>query len=139
MQPNPKSLVKSKKSLLDTSAIIALLKKEPGYEILEDVIANSSMSSVNLSELVAVLARSGVPEEEIDEIITDIVPEIIPFSENLSIKTGKLISVTKEYGLSLGDRACIATGSYYNMEIYTKDSIWLNLTENVKVKITLVH
>lgn len=55
MSTSSKSLTKTKKYLLDTSAIIALLKKESGYKILEDVIAASSISSVNLSELVSVL------------------------------------------------------------------------------------
>jgi len=68
MPQKSKMSTKNKKTLLDTSAIIALLKKEPGYEILEGLIANSSISSVNLSELVAVLVRSGIAEDEIDEI-----------------------------------------------------------------------
>jgi PIN domain nuclease of toxin-antitoxin system len=127
MQQKSKQPAKNKKTLLDTSAIIALLRKEPGYEILEDLIANSSISSVNLSELVAVLARSGITETEIDEIITDLVPEIIPFSENLAIQAGKLTNQTKGLGLSLGDRACIATGIHHNMTIYTTDKIWQEL------------
>ncbi|WP_342267542.1 type II toxin-antitoxin system VapC family toxin [Candidatus Tisiphia endosymbiont of Empis tessellata] len=139
MQTSSKSLIKTKKFLLDTSAIIALLKQESGYKILEDVIASSALSSVNLSELVSVLTRSNIKENEIDTIITDIVPDIIPFSESISIKAGKLISLTKDYGLSLGDRACIATGSYYNMEIYTTDKIWLKLSDKLPVKIILVH
>lgn len=118
---------RNKKILLDTSAIIALLKKEPGYEILEDLVANSSISSVNLSELVAVLVRSGIAENEIDEIITDILPEIIPFSEDLAIQAGKLAKHTKDFGLSFGDRACIATGINHNMTIYTTDKIWQEL------------
>ena len=118
---------KNKKVLFDTSAIITLLKKEQGYELLEDLIASSVISSVNLSELVTILARNNVVESEIDAIITDIVPEIIPFSEHLAIEAGKLAAHTKNFGLSLGDRACIATGIYYNMTIYTTDKIWLEL------------
>ena len=79
---------KSKKVLLDTSAIIALLKKEPGYELLEEVIAHSAVSTVNLSELVSVLARNSIDESEIDEIIRDIIPEIIPFTEDKLSKQG---------------------------------------------------
>ncbi|WP_375319182.1 type II toxin-antitoxin system VapC family toxin [Candidatus Tisiphia endosymbiont of Oplodontha viridula] len=139
MSTSSKSLTKTKKYLLDTSAIIALLKKESGYKILEDVIAASSISSVNLSELVSVLIRSNIAENEIDVIITDIVPEIIPFCENICIKTGKLSRLTKDYGLSLGDRACIATGCYYNMEIYTADKIWLKVADNITARIILVR
>lgn len=64
---------------------------------------------------------------EIDKIITDIVPTIIPFSKEVAIEVGKLTSFTKQYGLSLGDRACIATGMYHNMIIYTTDKIWAEL------------
>lgn len=127
MQQKSKQPPKNKKTLLDTSAIITLLKKEPGYQILEDLIANSSISSVNLSELVAVLVRSGITETEIDQIITDLVPEIIPFCENLAIQAGKLANQTRGLGLSLGDRACIATGIHHNRAIYTTDKIWQEL------------
>lgn len=124
MQINPK---KGKKFLLDSSALIALLKKESGYEMVADVIANSAISSVNLSELVAVLARTGVSEEDIDVIISDLVPEIIPFCEDISIKAGKLAKLTQNYGLSLGDRACLATAIIAQLPVYTADKAWVEL------------
>ncbi|KJV91651.1 type II toxin-antitoxin system VapC family toxin [Rickettsia bellii] len=127
MQQKNKSLLKSEHILLDTSAVITLLKKETGYKLIEEIIANSSISSVNLSELVSVLVRTNIPMHEIDKIITDIVPTIIPFSKEIAIEAGKLTSFTKQYGLSLGDRACIATGMYHNMIIYTTDKIWAEL------------
>jgi ribonuclease VapC len=135
MQTNPKN----KKTLLDTSALIALLKKEPGYQKVDDVLAHSAISSVNLCELVSILAKNSIPENEIDEIINDIVPEIIPFCENVGIKAGKLSKFTTEYGLSLGDRACIATAEYYNMNVYTADKVWAKLEKNVSTKITLIR
>lgn len=58
------------KSLLDTSAVIALLKKEPGYEIIEEIIGSANISVVNLSELISVLTKSGLLEEEVDDITT---------------------------------------------------------------------
>lgn len=137
MQTNNKS--QDKKFLLDTSAIIALLKKEPGYETIANIIASSAISSVNLSELVAVLARGGVSEQDIDQIITDLIPEIIPFCENISIKSGKLAKLTEKYGLSLGDRACLSTAEYYNMNIYTADKIWAELSQLVAANIIVIR
>ena len=132
MQINSK--LKGKKCLLDTSALIALLKKESGYEVIENVIASSAISSVNLSELVAVLTRSGVSEQDIDEIISDLVPEIVPFCE--AIRTGKLAKLTQNYGLSLGDRACIALGITLGLPIYTADKVWAELKlENTDIRL----
>ena len=127
------------KVLVDTSALVALLKKEPGHEIVSNIIASSAVSSVNLSELIAVLNRLGVSENDIDEIITDLVPEIIPFCENISIKTGKLSTLTQGYGLSLGDRACLATGDYYQMNIYTADKIWAELKNIISSNIVMIR
>ncbi len=135
--PINKASVKNK-ILLDSSVIIALLKKEPGWEFVDSVLAHSAMSSVNFCELVSVLARSNIPENEIDEITKDIIPEIIPFSEDIAVTAGKLIPLTKDYGLSLGDRACIATGLVYGMEIYTRDRIWLELKDKSAAKISLI-
>lgn len=92
-----------------------------------------------MSELVAVLTRFGVLEDEVNEIITDIVPEVIPLSENIAIGAGKLIATIKNYGLSLGDRACIATGEYCKMEIYTMDKTWLKLQSQITVKINVIR
>jgi PIN domain nuclease of toxin-antitoxin system len=134
MQINSK--LKGKKCLLDTSALIALLKKESGYKVIENVIASSAILSVNLSELVAVLTRSGVSEQDIDEIISDLVPEIVPFCEAISIKTGKLAELTQNYGLSLGDRACIALGITLGLPIYTADKVWAELKlENTDIRL----
>ena len=138
MQQKSKNTTASTKSLFDTSAIIAVLKKEANYEMLEEVIGNSAITTVNLSELVAVLARCGVIEEEINEIIKDIVPEVIPFTTEIAVHAGKLIKLTASSGLSLGDRACIATGMYYNMRIYTTDKAWLSLNLD-KADIVLVR
>lgn len=131
--------LKSNKVLLDTSALIALLKKEPGYELVEGVLAHSAISSVNLCELVSILAKNQIPEEEIDDIISDIVPEIIPFCSELAKKAGKLSKFTKDYGLSLGDRACIATAEYHNVQVYTADKVWRNLQKQISTTINLIR
>lgn len=129
---------KTNKILLDTSALIALLKKEPGYEKVANVIAHSAISSVNLCELVSILAKNNIPGNEIDNIIHDILPEIIPFCDEVAIKAGKLSKFTTDYGLSLGDIACIATAEYYNMEVYTCDKTWTKLKKNISANITII-
>ncbi len=125
---------KNNKILLDTSAIIALLKKEPGHTKVDDVLATCAMSTVNFAELISSLAREGVSTDDIDTITENIIPEIIPLSHEISITTGKLITTTKHLGLSLGDRACLATAIYFNMEVYTADKVWEKLDlPNIKI------
>ncbi len=126
----------NKKFLLDTSAIIALIKKEPGYKIVSNILANSAISTVNFTELISTLIKEGVSEEDADAITENIIPEIIPYDHEVAINAGKLISITKPYGLSLGDRACIALGMQLELPIYTADKIWAKLDlPNLDIKL----
>ena len=137
MQIYPK--LKSNRILLDTSALIALIKKESGYQKIEEVLPYSAISSVNLCELASILARNNILENEIDEIIEDIVPEVIPFCENIAIKAGKLSKYSAKYGLSLGDKACLSTAEYYSMNVYTTDKIWPELKTYITIAINVIR
>ena len=87
----------------------------------------------------SILAKNQIPENEIDDIISDIVPDIIPFCTSLATRAGKLSKLTKEHGLSLGDKACIATAGYYNMQVYTADKIWAKLDKKISSNIVLIR
>ncbi|GAB4168088.1 MAG: hypothetical protein Tsb006_6840 [Rickettsiaceae bacterium] len=80
-----------------------------------------------MCELVSILAKNKIPENEIDNIIDDIVPGIIPFSEDIGIKAGKVTKLTANHGLSLGDRACLATALHLGLPVYTADKVWAEL------------
>lgn len=115
------------KVLFDSSALLVLIQEENGYKELENLVANAVISSVNLSEVISVLARSGVPKEQIIKVIDSSITDIIPFTTNEAVLAGELITSTKKLGLSLGDRACIATSILHGLKLYTSDLIWKNL------------
>jgi len=119
--------IKNNKVLFDASALLALLRKEIGYEQLEDLLASSSISAVNLGEVVSVLTNVGIPITETEEIINELIPEVIPFTHKIGFLTGTLASTAKELGLSLADRACIATGIVNSMTVYTTNQLWQQL------------
>jgi PIN domain nuclease of toxin-antitoxin system len=118
---------RNNKTLLDASAIIALIKQEDGYQEVDKVLATSAMSTVNLAELVTTLAKDNIEAEDIDTITTNLVPEIIPFSYEIATLAGKLYPQTKHIGLSLGDRACLATALHLGLPVYTADKVWKEL------------
>ena len=51
----------------------------------------------------------------------------IPFSLEHANKAGELWQATSAFGLSLGDRACLATGLVENQPVLTADKAWQNL------------
>jgi PIN domain nuclease of toxin-antitoxin system len=126
------------KVLFDASALLILINKEKGNEIAEKCLGNIIISSVNHSEVCSKLMDYGMSDIECADIIDSLVSKVIDFDIELSLMAAKLKNYTKQKGLSLGDRACIATGIKYNLEIYTADKAWIEC-KILDAKIKLVR
>lgn len=115
------------KVVLDASALLALIKNETGGNIIENLLGNIVMSSVNVSEVASILLDSSMSLEECKDVIEPFVDSIISFDSELSFVAASLKKLTKHKGLSLGDRACIALGIKLKAPIYTADKVWAEL------------
>ena len=117
--------------VLDASAVLALILKEPGYE---NVPLGGTLSSVNFAEVIAKLASAeNAKTLEADLALLGI--EIKPFNTSEACLAGELRSKTKSLGLSLGDRACLAVASLLGEDVITADKIWAKLTIDVKIRL----
>jgi ribonuclease VapC len=114
--------------VLDSSALLALLQQESGSNIVEPLLSTASISSVNAAEVLTVMTRINMPSEEAQLSIHDMVKAVVPFDLGQAQKVADLYFCTKERGLSLGDRACIALGIKLKAPIYTADKIWMQLS-----------
>ena len=115
------------KVVLDASALIAYIRKEPGAENVLDLLPHAVMSSVNYAEVVTVLSRLTMTSDIIESILKNLIGHVMPFDQSQALITGVLQRQTKSKGLSLGDRACIALGIHLQAPIYTADKIWVDL------------
>ncbi len=122
-------------AVLDASALLALLNHEPGHEEVAGTVPHAAISAVNLSEVVAKLADSGMPEEGIREALEGLALEVHGFGRELAYKTGLLRPTTRSRGLSLGDRACIALGSRLELPILTTDRAWEELDVEAEIRL----
>ena len=102
------------KTVLDSSALLAFINQEKGFEIVEKHLPNALMSSVNIAEVISVLSIIDIPEDVITSIIDDLNIEVVNFDQEQALQTGFLRKTTKNAGLSLGDRACISVLSNAN-------------------------
>lgn len=120
--------------MLDASALLALLNAEPGGEIVLQALKQAAMSTVNVSEVVAKLAERRMPEPEIREALEGLGIEVHPFDQPQAFAAGWLRAATREQGLSLGDRACLALGRRLGFPVLTADRTWLELDVGVQVE-----
>ena len=124
------------KSILDASALLALLKEEPGSEqVIEAITEGAAISTVNFSEVVAKLNEAGMPEEAIHESLDSLGLEIVNFGGELAYLAGLLRLSTKHAGLSLGDRCCLALAQNRNLPVFTTDRQWANLLSGIKIHV----
>jgi PIN domain nuclease of toxin-antitoxin system len=123
------------KIVFDSSAILALLKMESGHEIVSKNLEQAVVSSVNFCEVVSFLSKKTQKQDEMIKFLTETFDCIEDFNIEQAIIAGSFISVIKDYGLSLGDRACLALAKYKNIPVLTADKAWTKLNLGIKIKL----
>lgn len=114
--------------LLDTSALLASLFEEPGSaEVEAALLVGVAMSSVNLAELAARLHQDGWSGGEVAEAIGGLGIDVANFDLEVAVLSGQLRPLTRELGLGLGDRACLATAALLRLPVLTSDRAWTEL------------
>lgn len=113
--------------VLDCSALLALLLREPGAERVEAVLPTACMSSVNLAEALAKMTEWGITLENAQNAISGLGIEIVDFDAVQAARSAGLRRQTRDAGLSLGDRACLALALHRQTTVMTTDKAWLRL------------
>jgi len=121
--------------VLDSSAVLALIFGEPGGDRVAPVVGESVISAVNLSEIVAKLVERGYRDDEAERAVDGFLPSVIPLDIALAIDTGTLRGKTRQQGLSLGDRACLALARREEVRVLTADRAWADLEIGIKIEV----
>jgi ribonuclease VapC len=117
----------------DASAIIALLAGEPFEHVDPERIARAWVSAVNLSEVLAKLYEMGLPDPDADAAISLLGLRVAGFDEAQANAAARLKRNTRQAGLSLGDRACLALAQSLECPVITADRAWANVDVGVEV------
>ena len=122
--------------VLDASAILALIQNERGAERLTDELMDDAViSTVNLTEVQSKLIKKGYDSEEAWETAVLLVTAAEPFTSEQARIAGDLITKTEKYGLSLGDRSCLALAIALKAPVYTTEQVWRNLKLGIPIHV----
>jgi PIN domain nuclease of toxin-antitoxin system len=124
--------------VLDSSAVLAALRKEAGADVVRDLLSEARVSAVNLAEIVGVLTR-GNDADRVTEIIDEVGLNVSPADDAMAIDAGLLSSLTASAGLSLGDRFCLALARHLRLPVVTADRAWLQVADAVAVEVRLIR
>jgi PIN domain nuclease of toxin-antitoxin system len=121
--------------VLDASAILALLRREPGFERVAEVVGEARVSAVNLAEVGSFLVKAGQPVAEMRATLESLRLAVVDFDEEQAIEAARLRPLTMGIGLSLGDRACLALAGLRRLPAVTADRSWGTLKLGVDVTV----
>jgi ribonuclease VapC len=122
--------------VLDASALLAVLRAEPGAERVEACLEEACIGAVNLSEVVTKLIEDGVPEAEICAAIGRLELEVHAFDAQHAYTAGIRRKATGAFGLSFGDRARLALAQSMGAPALTADESWSRLDLGIAIEVT---
>ena len=120
--------------MLDASALMAVLREEPGAAAVEAVLDGAAVSTVNLSEVQAKLVERGTPAEIAWSWLVDLDLDVVDFDAPQAKVAGDLRALTRAHGISLGERACLALAQVRSLPVMTADRAWAGLEIGIEIR-----
>jgi PIN domain nuclease of toxin-antitoxin system len=131
-------------SVLDASALLAHLSDEKGATVVRQAMSDgAAISVVNWIEVLSIIAERGEdPELAAAEMkgagLIGGVVSVEAVTEQDSVEIARLRPLTKEQGLSLADRSCLALAARLELPVVTGDRAWQDLPR-VDVAVKLIR
>lgn len=110
--------------VFDSSAIIAVLREEPGADIVIGYLGRGAISAVNLQELAKFLFLRGLTPEATHRLIAELRLDVKVHGEADALAAAELIHATGIFGSRLGDRSCMALAIGLGVPALTTDRKW---------------
>jgi ribonuclease VapC len=122
--------------VLDSSAILAIMRGEPGADKAFALARERSCtSSVNVAEVVTKCVEWQYPEAVALDVIESCGIAVVALQQDHAVLAGQLRRKVPKGVLSLGDRACIATAIRMNATAVTADRVWSTLDLGCKIEL----
>lgn len=123
--------------VLDASAVLAWLFREFAWADVEARLAGSSMSTVNLAEVLTRIQRDGQPSTLLLDALRQAPIDFVAFTADDADFVASLEPLTRRHGISMGDRACLALALRRGMPVMTADRTWADL--DLPLEIVLIR
>lgn len=116
--------------VLDASALLTVLFKETGHEIVAAALAGEVIiPAVNYTEVLARQMRAGVSRDLAVSTLAGLDLKVVVWDRGLAEEAADLSPFAKSHGLALGDRICLATARHLRLPVLTADREWGKLLD----------
>ncbi len=123
------------KTVVDASAILAVLQLEAGADVVMDHLKDAAISAINLTEVATKLVDNGLSVTDARRTIGMLGMSVEIVDEAQAYSAAALRVETKAKGLSVGDRHCLALGAKLGVTVLTADKNWKLVKTGIDVKL----
>lgn len=121
--------------VLDASAVLAVYLDEPGADQVRMVLPGALLSSVNYTEVVGKCLDRGEAMSGVLRKLAAMGLHVVAHDLQLAQRTGALRPLTRRFGLSLADRACLALAERERAPVLTADRNWKSLELGLDIRL----
>jgi ribonuclease VapC len=115
--------VRSRRCVLDASALLAYLQREAGFERVSDALGGGAVcSAVNLAEVYAKVLARGIDPDQVGARLLALGLEVMSFTDDDARESARLYPRFHGLGLSLADRSCLALGARLGLPVLNRRS-----------------
>jgi len=112
-----------------------MLKREPGADAVQAKLTEAAITAVNVAEILTKVSDWNLDANAYLKNLIALPMEFVDFGLALAVIAGRLRAATRGFGLSLGDRACLALAMERNCAVLTADRNWAKLNLGIPIQL----